>query len=310
MVSSVNKELISLEGVTILIVDDDPMIVEILQYVLSDRFRIVTVSSGNIAFDIVAKELPDLILMDVYMSDGDGRSTCRRLKDNNATEHIPVIFFSAMDTAEQENDCWDAGGADFVSKPFNTQTVIRRVLSHLTIKLQRDFLQDQAFKDALTGIYNRHYFNQHIDQAIGVAHREKQPLSVLMLDIDYFKQLNDSLGHLAGDDSLILVAETIQSCLSRSGDWVARYGGEEFVCVLTNTSSDGAVVVAEQIRVAVAALRLPRTKKEGDLLTISLGISVMSDKYLSALELLELADQALYQAKASGRNQYSLASLL
>ncbi|MDJ1176471.1 diguanylate cyclase domain-containing protein [Roseofilum capinflatum] len=165
-----------------------------------------------------------------------------------------------------------------------------------------------AHIDALTQVANRRYFDQHLQQEWLRLRRDQQPLSIIICDIDYFKQYNDTYGHLVGDRCLTQVAQALSSALKRPADLIARYGGEEFAAILPNTPIEGAIAVAEQMQQAIATLKIPhiRTELSEPLLTISLGIaSMIPSLHSTPIQLLDLADRALYEAKHKGRNQYS-----
>jgi diguanylate cyclase (GGDEF)-like protein len=168
----------------------------------------------------------------------------------------------------------------------------------------RDRLEKLSLQDGLTGVANRRSFDQTLQQEWSRAARSLQPLSLLLIDVDFFKRLNDNYGHLWGDECLILIAQTLQACLTRSSDLLARYGGEEFAAVLPTTDLAGALIVAEKMAAAITALRLPNPTEIGEFVSISLGASTHA--HISAItpfQLIEAADQSLYKAKQSGRNR-------
>lgn len=173
-----------------------------------------------------------------------------------------------------------------------------------TVAAQQTALERQSLTDGLTGIANRRHFDSQLHSAVAMAKRMQQPLAVILLDVDHFKAYNDSYGHLAGDDTLKAIANTLESTLQRKIDLVARYGGEEFACILPNTGSVQAMAMAEQLRLDVMALTLPhQASQTTSVVTISLGIACLQvGQDISDKMLLNLADKALYQAKNQGRN--------
>ncbi|WP_213995703.1 GGDEF domain-containing protein [Arsukibacterium sp.] len=173
-----------------------------------------------------------------------------------------------------------------------------------TVAAQQTALERQSLTDGLTGIANRRHFDSQLHSAVAMAKRMQQPLAVILLDVDHFKAYNDSYGHLAGDDTLKAIADTLANTLQRQIDLVARYGGEEFACVLPNTSPDQAFKMAEQLRLDVLALMLPHhASPTAGFITISLGIAcLLPGQDISDKVLLNQADKALYQAKNQGRN--------
>ncbi|HEU4845536.1 MAG TPA: diguanylate cyclase [Burkholderiaceae bacterium] len=293
----------------VLVVDDQPINIRMLHAVLAQEFEVFAATSGAQALDFCQKNKPDLILLDVVMPGMDGLEVCRRLKQDQETRAIPVIFVTAGTQAEEENACWSAGAADFVSKPVNPLTLRNRVLAHLQFKLHMDALQAMAFADGLTGVANRRLFDDTLDSEFRRCGRSGAPLAILMIDVDFFKRYNDRYGHQAGDECLKRVALTLKERLKRPYDLAARYGGEEFACLLPDTDGAGALAMAEELRLAIAALALEHDDSPvADHVTISIGVAVtlpQADGDCAAL--LRLADQALYRAKDAGRDRCSLA---
>jgi diguanylate cyclase (GGDEF)-like protein len=192
---------------------------------------------------------------------------------------------------------------DFISKPINTTIVRARVRTHLTLKLQSDLLRSMALIDGLTGVANRRKFNEDILAAWRLCFREQKPLSLILVDVDYFKRYNDRYGHQAGDDCLKSVAQTLSATVRRPYDLVARYGGEEFACVLPNTVLSGAVEIAERMQERVRTLGIEHSASDVDrVLTISLGVATLTPTGELGFEaLIEAADKQLYEAKNAGR---------
>jgi diguanylate cyclase (GGDEF)-like protein len=216
-----------------------------------------------------------------------------------------VIFVTAHNDDASEEQGLDVGAVDFISKPINIKIVRARVKTHVTLKLQSDLLRSLAFVDGLTGVRNRRYFDEQLAIEVARAQRNKQPLSLILLDVDFFKRYNDHYGHQAGDDCLRQLANTFQGCLKRPADLVARYGGEEFVCLLPDTNAQGAMRVAESLRLAVMACEIPHAESTAHTcVTVSLGLATLDpEQPIAAAELLKQADQRLYLAKAQGRNR-------
>lgn len=294
---------------TILVVDDSPMNIKILHEILQHDYRIVFATNGKDALDTAAQSLPDLILLDIMMPEMDGYEVCRRLKADPRTQRIPVIFVTALADQDDEAKGLELGAIDYLTKPVNQAVVKARVRNHLELKKYQDFLKNLALLDGLTGIANRRHFDQTLEQEWKRAHRNAQPLAVLILDVDFFKLYNDRYGHGAGDDCLRRVAATLQRCLSRPADLAARYGGEEFVGLLPETDRKGAAKTAEKVRQAVADLAIGHADSQvADHVTISLGVAcLIPDEEGSPAQLLEAADQALYRAKQGGRNRVEAA---
>ena len=293
----------------VLVVDDQPINIRMLHAVLAQEFEVFAATSGAQALDFCQKNKPDLILLDVVMPGMDGLEVCRRLKQDLETRAIPVIFVTAGTQAEEENACWSAGAADFVSKPVNPLTLRNRVLAHLQFKLHMDALQAMAFADGLTGVANRRLFDDTLDAEFRRCGRGGAPLAMLMIDVDFFKRYNDRYGHQAGDECLKRVALTLKERLKRPYDLAARYGGEEFACLLPDTDGAGALAMAAELRLAVAALAMePDDSPVAGHVTLSVGVAVPHPQGdADGAARRRLPDQALYRAKDAGRNRCSLA---
>lgn len=291
----------------LLVVDDQPINIQAVHQIFKGTHQILMATSGEQALELCLKSPPDLILLDVVMPGIGGLETCRRLKQQEATRDIPVIFVTGGQHADDENVCWEAGGVDFVSKPINALTLRSRVRVHLQLKQQADILRELAFRDGLTAVANRRYFDERYHIESRRAQRGAAPLSLLMIDVDHFKRFNDHYGHQAGDDCLRAVACALKQQLHRPADLLARYGGEEFVCLLPETDIDGASQTAERLRMAVEQLALPHAASDTSaVVTVSVGVaSIGAMAHDAAADLLTLADQQLYLSKHGGRNRIS-----
>ncbi len=292
---------------SVLVVDDQPINIKVVHQIFNGIHRVLMATSGEQAIELCLKSPPDLILLDVVMPGIDGLETCRRLKQIEATRDIPVIFVTGGQHAEDENVCWEAGGVDFVTKPINALTLQNRVRAHLQLKQQADMLRELAFRDGLTSVANRRYFDERYQTEISRAKRGVTPLSLVMIDVDNFKRYNDHYGHQIGDECLRAVALALKNQLNRPADLLARYGGEEFVCILPDTDIGGASQTAERLRLAVEQLALPHAASDSSkVVTVSVGVaSLTAVADDAALSLLMLADQQLYLAKHGGRNRIS-----
>jgi len=290
----------------ILIVDDEKFNRQILSDLLLPDYEVFLAKDGEQAIACAkAKPPPDLILLDVIMPGMDGYEVLRRLRADERTGDIPVIFVTGMCEEEDETKGLDMGAVDYVLKPFRTAVVRARVRNHMSYIWQRKQLEQDAFIDGLTGIPNRRRFDQTLDIEWRRAKRHGTPLSLAMVDVDYFKQYNDTYGHGAGDEALRQIAKAMLQVISRSSELVARYGGEEFVILLPEIEQEEAVQIAEQLRHAVEMLRLRHEKSNAaPFVTISVGgVSLMPPANAAVAELLLLADNRLYLAKQAGRNQ-------
>lgn len=262
-------------------------------------------TSGAQALALCQRMRPDLVLLDMVMPGMDGLELCRRLKRSPETQDIPVVFVSGHSKPEEENACWEVGAVDFVNKPINSITLRNRVNAHLIIKFQADLLREMAFIDGLTGVANRRRFDEQLQVEWRRCGRTRQPLALIMADVDFFKHFNDTYGHQRGDDCLHAIATVLKSGLRRPGDLVARYGGEEFVCLLPETSLAGAMDVAGTLERAVRAVGMEHADSTvAPVVTISLGVACqVPDRLHAADSLVMAADARLYLAKQTGRGR-------
>lgn len=297
--------MVDLDGPqTILIVEDSTENITILGELLRMDYKIRVATNGMKALLIADSDNPpDLILLDVMMPEMDGYEVCKRLKENPRTHNIPVIFITAKSGDEDQVIGFEKGAVDYITKPFSPVVIKARVRTHMELKKYRDILEDLSYRDGLTGIANRRRFDEYYDTVWNLSLRISSPLSLIMIDIDHFKLFNDHYGHQAGDDCLIQVAGTLAALVRRKNDMVARYGGEEFVCILPNTDIDDANSIAEKFRTGILSLAIPHSSSMTGYVTISQGVaSVVPSRDLVAKALIAAADEALYQAKNSGRN--------
>jgi len=302
----------------ILVVDDIPVNIQLMQtYLSSVGYETVVARNGEEALVQVKDHQPDLLLLDVMMPKMDGFETCRLLKSNQETRYIPVIMVTALNEIEDKIKGIEAGADDFITKPFNKLELLARVKSLLRMKNLHDQLQDKikqleeakerlrelAVTDGLTSLYNYRYFKEFLAQELRRAERHHTNVSVVMIDIDFFKNYNDAYGHLAGDEVLRILARLMRENI-RSIDLAARYGGEEFALVLPETNKSAARFVANKIKKLVEEFKFrnEETQPNGKL-TVSMGVATYPGDGKVMEDLINRADQWLYQAKAGGRNR-------
>jgi len=318
---------------SILIVDDSRDQLLLLERILKVRgyTDIILVESAADAFkhldmDGTKSAGVDLILMDISMPEMDGIEASRRIKENSHLRDIPIIMVTAKTEAVDLQRSFDAGAIDYIKKPVNKIELLARVRSVLKLKSETDRrkareqellkmtkkleeanlkLERLSYLDGLTGVANRRYFKDSFNKEWRDGARNNKSLSLIMVDIDFFKAYNDIYGHYSGDDCLKQVAKALSDKLKRPRDFVARYGGEEFVVVLPDTKINEATKLAEAMRSDVEALGIkhsgsPVSKR----VTISLGVAVtIPERNLAPEILITEADKALYQAKRGGRNR-------
>ncbi|MFC1857026.1 diguanylate cyclase [Thermodesulfobacteriota bacterium] len=290
----------------VLIVDDAPISIHHLMEALKNDYTIIAAINGEKALEIASIDpVPDIILLDIKMPGIDGYEVCSRLKSNEKTAKIPVIFVTALDDVDDEYHGFELGGVDYITKPFNQKIVRARVKTHLSLKSKIDLLENLASIDGLTGIPNRRRFDEVLENEWRRAIRTSIFLSLIMIDIDNFKQFNDTYGHADGDKCLRIVAQTLSNIPQRAADFSARYGGEEFVVILPDTETEPAVYVANKIWLNIESLNIPHAASQvADHVTVSLGVAAAIPRQdTSPANLIEAADKCLYEAKKGGRNQ-------
>ncbi len=323
----------------ILIVDDSKDSRELLKTHLKGAgYKDITaVSSAQEAFDALGMDgehrhnIPfKAILMDVMMPEMNGIEACRAIREDAHLADIPIIMVTAVGEQESLNEAFEAGATDYITKPVKKVELLARIRSVLRLNQEMErrkvrekelietlkqlseanrVLTQLSAQDGLTGLANRRHFNEHFLAEWRRAMRDRQPLSLVMADIDHFKLYNDHYGHQGGDDCLRQVATIIGKVARRPADIAARYGGEEFVLVLPETPLEGAVKIAEEVAATVRAMQLPHAKSPvAPHVTLSLGVAcVIPNREKEMTELIERADRALYSAKRQGRNQVKAA---
>ncbi|MCK5681109.1 diguanylate cyclase [bacterium] len=298
--------MLTREKERILIVDDEKMNLKVLADLLQDSYTLILATSGEQALKRIAEgNTPDLILLDVVMPVVSGYEVLKRLKENESSSQIPVIFVTALDSPEEEERGLKLGAVDYITKPFSPPIVRMRVQNHLRFLHQFRLLEQLALLDGLTEIPNRRQFDELFKKEYARALRNGTALSVAMIDVDFFKQYNDHYGHAMGDTVLQKIANTLELSLMRPADSVARYGGEEFVMILPETDAVSAAAVAERARKAVAKLSICHQNSDvTNVVTVSIGITTsFANRNTSKEKILQQADRNLYRAKFNGRDQ-------
>ncbi len=325
----------------ILVVDDTPDNLHLLSTMLTEQgYKVRGAISGQMALMGAQAQPPDLILLDLNMPQMNGYAVCEALKVDPRTQDIPVIFISALDEVWDKVKAFNAGGVDYITKPFHLEEVVVRVESQLMLRRLQKTLQEQNHRlrqevadriqaeaslaeanqelrryaeelerltmtDDLTSLANRRCFDQYLQKEWRRLAREQNSIALVLCDIDNFKAYNDTYGHIAGDGCLKQVAQAIQMTARRPADLVARYGGEEFAIVLPNTEHHGALRVAEAIQDAIHRLQIPHAQSTvSQYVTLSIGIFSTIPKPGSLPEFsISVTDQLLYTAKNQGKNR-------
>lgn len=290
----------------ILIIDDNTFEITILRDILKHKYEIISAQNGQDGFELATKESPSLILLDIVMKGLDGFGTLQLLKANSTTMSIPVIFLTAVDNEEIEEKGFLAGVVDYIRKPYNPNIVLARINTQINIYNYRRMIEEQLSIDGLTGIHNRRDFKTKSAQFWERAKVEQTPLSFMILDIDFFKKVNDTYGHMTGDTVLIRLASLLKQTIHEdSSNYIARYGGEEFVVFLYNSTAEEGLKCAQQLCDDLRALNIPNENSEVcPVLTLSIGGNTIIPTDSDQIESFIIqADQNLYRAKNNGRNQ-------
>lgn len=296
----------------LLIEDSLTQALKIRQLLQDDGFEVTVSRTGEEGLSSARSFLHDMVLLDVNLPGTSGFEVCKKLKSNPETRDIPVLMLTAHGKVEDLVEGIESGADDYVTKPFHELELKARIKSllrtrHLQIELVEKNaalmsaykeIEQLAITDSLTELYNRRFFNQRIVHEVERAKRFHVPLSLVMIDVDNFKRLNDTHGHLTGDSVLRVLADVLKAEI-RQIDIAARFGGEEFILLLPETIKSGAAVLAERIRVSVAEHDFGHIGT----VTVSAGVAQQPDAEDATSELLiNLADSALYKAKMAGRN--------
>lgn len=303
----------------VMVVEDSKVAMKAISGYLDDiGVEPLFAENGRDAIELYRNERPDIILLDIILPDIDGYDVAKEVRKlQGKDDWTAIIFLSVMASDEDLARGIEAGGDDYLIKPVGRVVVQAKVRAmYRLVQMQRALVKmtDQlnnanqelhrlSMTDGLTGIANRRLFNEVLVREWRRCLRLKKPMSVVLMDVDFFKKYNDKYGHQAGDDCLKAVAREVANAAPRAGDLAARYGGEEFVLILGHTDEDGARWVANRIRQNVAALKMPHPDSHHGLVTVSCGVSsVLPGDDMSVERLVKSADNALYLAKSQGRN--------
>ncbi|MEA2175084.1 MAG: hypothetical protein QOD00_2676 [Blastocatellia bacterium] len=284
----------------VLVVDDDPDKRLLLQVALQMAgWEVRTADDGEAGLAAVDSYQPDLIITDVMMPRMDGYELVRRVRANPLTRFIPIIIQTALRRdAQDERRGAEVGALGYIVDPTDIDLLLARARTLLDFKNYLDTCEEAAFTDHLTGLANRRRFERQLEREVGRTLRYDRHFCLLLLDIDHFKNVNDSHGHDAGDEALRLLAKTIQA-ETRGIDLAARIGGEEFAVILPETDLEGGADVAERLREAITRAEIPLVGN----ITASFGVAEFPLCAATGRELIVVADAALYEAKRKGRDR-------
>jgi two-component system cell cycle response regulator len=296
---------------TLLLVEDDDVAVKLILNYLKDKpYNIELATDGVDAIHRIEKGDIDLILLDILLPGMDGFEVCQHLKETAQIQNIQIVMITCLKDTESKVRGIELGVDDFLIKPINREILIARINALLKKKDYFDRLTSEyeralhsAITDKLTGLYNHAYFKQFLKLEIERSLRQRHSLALMLFDIDDFKQHNDTLGHLAGDEFLKELGHLIIKTI-RKIDMAARYGGEEFAIVLPYTELKGAVTVAERLRQNIESHAFSyKTSSSSKTLTVSIGVASFQPEIKTVEEVIERSDKALYKAKREGKNQ-------
>lgn len=277
-------------------------------------YEVVLAIDGISAIKAIVETSPDVVLLDLILPGMSGTEVCRWIKHNNDTKGIPVIMLTALSSVDDKASGIKAGADDYLPKPYNDIELNAKIYAALRTKALQDELRQKnkqlsellvkmeamAITDPLTGLYNRRQFDAALEAEWKKAQRYNYPVSCLLADIDFFKAVNDTYGHKAGDLVLIEIADILKKSV-RDIDTIARWGGEEFIAMLPHTDKGQSLIVAQRMLENVSVHEFEQFPDKR--LTVSIGLSCSSPPVYTKEQLIEEADSALYVAKKSGRNR-------
>jgi diguanylate cyclase (GGDEF)-like protein len=285
---------------SVLVVDDDPDKRMLLTVALQMAgYDVRTANDGEDGLAAMESYQPDLLITDVMMPRMDGYELARRVRANPLTRFVPIIIqTAARNDAQDQRRGSEVGALGYITDPTDIDLLLARARTLLDFKRYLDTCEEEAFTDHLTGLANRRRFERQLEREVSRTLRYSRPFCLLLLDIDNFKEVNDTYGHDAGDEAIRRLALALQAG-TRGIDLAARIGGEEFAVILPETEFEGGIDVAERLRVAIRETEIPAVGR----ITASFGIAEFPLSAATGRELVSLADAALYQAKRGGRDR-------
>lgn len=309
------------DGCRVLVVDDQRSTRLALTLVLKQAgYQVLEADSALAALAVFESERPDVVLLDIEMPEHDGYWLARRIRESEVSSWTPIVFVSGM---SMELNLWrgvEAGGDDYLVKPVPPVVLLAKMRSlQRQIAMRRQWLfalqelreanatlSHLSETDGLTSLLNRRGLDRQLEVTLRQAQQQRRPLTLLLCDVDHFKLYNDTLGHQAGDECLMAIADVFRSSCQRAGHFAGRYGGKEFALVLSDTPKSGAMTFARALMNLLMAQRLPHPKSStGPWVTISGGITTcVPDEQTTVQGLLHRADEALYVAKGRGRSRF------
>lgn len=291
----------------ILACDDEKSILEVLKTtLLSEGYDVVTAKNGIEAVELFKKEFPDLILLDVSMPGMTGFEVLNKIKTYFGEKYVPVIFLTASIDVDYKLRALHGGAVDYLVKPVSQDELLARIQNFLELKDKHDKLKDEAMFDWMTGTLNKGYFLKKAEEELEKALRNNVPLTFILTDVDKFKHINDTLGHLAGDKVIREFANRLKHLIRRI-DLLGRFGGDEFMIMMSHKTVEQGRIVAERLK---AEMKKPIIFEQTKI-NVTVSIGIVENKGIEKADinlLFKLADKALYEAKAKGGNQYIIKS--
>jgi len=297
------------EKFSILLVDDDPMVVRILNRILSDFAPVRFATSGHLALKLARECVPDLVILDVDMPEMSGFEVCKTFKSDKALSEVPIIFITSHESVQLEAKGIELGAADFISKPPHAPLVLARVRTYQRLKLLSETMRSAVKMDFLTGAVTRRQWEKALGQEWLRAQRSAAPLTFLLADIEGFTSFNAEFGEETGDACLKSVADVLRSVAHRPADVLGRYAGGKFAVLLPETDGQGAGIVAQRAIETVNGLQIPHASGHGARVTLSVGgvcrDSARSNKWndrsnVAPDGMLAAAEHALKCARSAG----------
>lgn len=297
----------------VLVVDDDNFIQQLLKRIINETtdFEVDLAGNGELAYDLYKQHLHKLIILDIRL--GGKMSGIDLLKKIKGVDQMTnVIMITGYGTIDLAVECMKSGAWDFITKPFSYdhfELIIKRAAENILLKnlaQERDYFFELSRLDSLTEVYNRRLFDHIISAELSRATRYKRSLSLLLIDIDNFKSINDDMGHQKGDEVLKTMAMEMKEVI-RESDLLFRYGGDEFAILLPETSEEGAHILAERLREKINMLEIKSTE-HSRVLSVSIGGAIFPKNGSSKANLIKSADLALLKAKKSSKNQVVFSS--
>jgi two-component system, cell cycle response regulator len=277
-------------------------------------YHVTVAQNGLEAMSMLLRGRASIVITDWIMPEMDGSELCRAIRKHDFGNYVYIILLTAKDSKNDIIEGLEAGADDYLTKPADEAELIARLTTaERIIRLESSLKQRNreiallSITDPLSKSFNRGYMNDNLPKALKYALRYKQPLSIILCDLDHFKKINDRYGHQTGDAVLKELVQTLNRSIRQDIDWMARYGGEEFIIVLPATDLHGATIAAERFRLMVSDMVIESEQKDKISITASFGIATLThdteNTSISAEDLIRAADRCLYQAKEAGRNK-------